>query len=375
MDTCITIIGAGVIGLAIAARLSTEYSEIVVVEKNKGFGKETSSRNSEVVHSGIYYPKGSLKARLCVEGRELLYDYCDKNEISYSKCGKLIVATNTEEEKQLPTILERSRNNGVTSGSHITSEEAKELEPNVKTLSALYFPESGIVDSHGLMKELEKEAGRNGVDMAYNNEVTALKKIDNGYQVTVKDADGNFTFSTRKVINSAGLGAYNISRLMGPDDPSYRNYFWKGEYWGVGNGKSKLVSRLIYPVPETNTTGLGIHATVDLNRGLKLGPNTVFLEDDRLDYTVDKSRKNQFYESAKQFLPFLEADDLHPDQAGIRPKLQKPGDPIKDFIIRNEADKGYPGFINLLGIESPGLTACLAIGNYVKHLIAKRKPV
>lgn len=369
MDTSITIIGAGVVGLAIAARLSYEYEGIVLVERNKGFGKETSSRNSEVIHSGIYYPEGSLKARLCVEGRQLLYDYCEQNEVPYSKCGKLIVATNREEEKQLSSILVRAKNNGVTSGKHITREEAETLEPNIKTLSALHFPESGIVDSHGLMKELEKEAGRNGVEMAYNNEVTALRKIKGGYEVTVKDAEGDFTFSTGNVINSAGLGACDISGLMGADDPSYQYHFWKGEYWGVGNGKGKLVSRLIYPVPETNTTGLGIHATVDLNRGLKLGPNAIYLGDDTLDYSVDKSRKTRFYESAKRFLPFLEPDDLHPDQAGIRPKLQKPGDPIRDFIIHNEADKGFPGFINLLGIESPGLTACLSIGDYVKQLI------
>lgn len=375
MDTEITIIGAGVVGLAIAARLSDTFEGVVVVEKNKGFGKETSSRNSEVVHSGIYYPQGSLKARLCVKGRQLLYDYCEKNEIPHSNCGKLIVATDEEEEKQLPSILERSKKNGVTSGKHITSEEAKELEPNIEVMSALYFPESGIVDSHGLMKELEKEAGRNGVDMAYNNEVAGLKKIDGGYEVTVKDADGDFTFSTCNVINAAGLGAYNISRLMGYDDPFYRLYYWKGEYWGVGNGKNKLVNRLIYPVPETNTTGLGIHATVDLNSGVRLGPNAIYLEDGRLEYSVDKSRKAQFYESAKRFLPFLEPDDLHPDQAGIRPKLQKPGDPIRDFIIRNEADKGYPGFINLVGIESPGLTACLAIGEYVKQLVKQPNTV
>lgn len=371
MDTDITIIGAGVVGLAVAARLSGDFGNIVVIEKNKGFGKETSSRNSEVIHSGIYYPRGSLKARLCVEGRQLLYDYCIKNEIPYSKCGKIIVATDREEEKQLPSILEGSKKNGVTSGKQITGEEVRELEPNVEAISALYYPESGIVDSHGLMKELEKEAGRNGVDMAYNNKVTGLRKIDGGYEVTVKDDEGDFTFSSRILINSAGLGAYEISRLMGIDDPYYRLYFWKGEYWGVGNGKGKLVSRLVYPVPETNTTGLGIHATVDLNRGLKLGPNTVYLVDNSEDYTVEHSRRDQFYESARRFLPFLEPDDLHPDQAGIRPKLQKPGDPVRDFIIRNETDKGYTNFINLVGIESPGLTACLAIGDYVKKLIEK----
>jgi L-2-hydroxyglutarate oxidase LhgO len=369
LDTEITIIGAGIVGLAIAAKLSREFEGLVVAEKNKKFGQETSSRNSEVIHSGIYYPHGSLKAKLCVQGREQLYAYCEKNEVPFRKCGKLIVATDEKEKQQLGSILERSRRNGVQSGRHITREEIKNLAPNVEAISALYFPESGIVDSHGLMKELEKEAGRNGVDLAYNNEVVALKKIKGGYEVTVKDDEGNFTFSSHKIINAAGLGAYRISNLIGTADPFYRTFYWKGEYWAVGNGKHKMVKKLIYPVPETNTTGLGIHATVDLNGGLKLGPNAVYLGDTHLDYTVDKKRKNDFYESASRFLPFIEPDDLHPDQAGIRPKLQKPGDPIRDFIIQEEREKGYPGFINLVGIESPGLTACLAIGDYVKQLI------
>jgi L-2-hydroxyglutarate oxidase LhgO len=369
LDTAITLIGAGVVGLAIAARLSREYDDIVVIEKNKAFGQETSSRNSEVVHSGIYYPEGSHKARLCIQGREMLYRYCESKEIPYRKCGKLIVATDKEEEQQLASILARSEKNGVQSGKWIPGEAAKELEPNVEAIAALHFPESGIVDSHALMKELEKEAGSNGVEMAYNNEVSSISKIEDGYEVTVKDNQGHFTFSTGIVINAAGLGAYDISCMLGVDHPHYRVYFWKGEYWGVGNGKHKMVNRLIYPVPEPNTTGLGIHATIDLNHGLKLGPNTIFLKNGELDYSVNPSGKQDFYESTKRFMPFLEPEDLHPDQAGIRPKLQKPGDPVRDFIIHHEKDCGFPNFINLLGIESPGLTACIAIGDYVYHMI------
>jgi L-2-hydroxyglutarate oxidase LhgO len=215
------------------------------------------------------------------------------------------------------------------------------------------------------MKNLQKDAQLNGAEIAYGTEVKSIQKMKGGYELTVLDEFGDFTFTTAQVINSAGLLAYQISQMAGIDDPLYQLYFWKGEYWAVGNGKNKYVNRLIYPVPETNTTGLGIHATVDLNRGLKLGPNAVYLDDQPLEYSVNPKRKHAFLESARRFLPFLEAEDLHPDQAGIRPKLQKPGDPVRDFIITNEKERGFPGFVNLIGIESPGLTSCLAIGKYV----------
>ncbi len=370
MDTNICIIGAGVVGLAIAARLSERYKGVYGVERHKKFGQETSSRNSEVIHSGIYYPEGSLKARLCVEGRRMLWEYCRENEILHNKCGKFIIATDEEEASHLPGILERAKKNGVEGASFASPEEVKEKEPYLNAFQTLYFSESGIVDSHGLMKNLEKDAHLNGAELAYGTEVKKLRKIEGGYEITVKDDYGDFTFTSQKLINAAGLGSWNISQMMGIDDPYYTLYFWKGEYWAVGNGKNKYVNRLIYPVPEQNATGLGIHATVDLNRGLKLGPNAVYQGDNPLEYSVDKSRKPDFYESAKRFLPFLELEDLHPDQAGIRPKLQKPGDPIRDFVICHEKERGYPGFINLIGIESPGLTSCLSIAKYVEQLLA-----
>jgi len=369
MDTKISIIGAGVVGLSIAAKLSEQNEGVCVLEKHKKFGQETSSRNSEVIHSGIYYPKGSLKAKLCITGRRMLYEYCRENEVLYNKCGKFIVATDEVEAGHLPGILNRAKENGVESGRIVEQDELKEKEPHIKAVKALYFPESGIVDSHGLMKNLEKDARLNGCDIAYNTEVTAINKIDGGYEITVKDDYGDFVFTTEIVVNAAGLGAFQISDMVGVNEPEYRLYFWKGEYWAIGNGKNKLVGRLIYPVPEQNVTGLGIHATIDLNSGVKLGPNAIYLADQPLEYSVDKSRKHSFFESASRFMPFLEMDDLHPDQAGIRPKLQKPGDPVRDFIIVNEKNKGLPNFINLVGIESPGFTASLAIGEYVRDIL------
>jgi len=368
LDTSILIIGAGVTGLAIACKLSQTRDGVFVVERNRKFGQETSSRNSEVVHSGIYYPKDSLKARLCVEGRRRLYQYCREKEVMHQQCGKYVVATNREECAELPSIRKRARANGVESGELIGRDRLQQHEPHVEGLKALYFGTSGIVDSHGLMKQLETDAVVNGVQMAYNNEVNRISRIEGGYEVEVIDASGKFSFTTGKVINAAGLGASEVCRMAGISDEQYRQHFWKGQYWAVGNGKHKLVHSLIYPVPQKALTGLGIHATIDMNGGLKLGPDAVYLGDRPLDYKVDPASGDEFMQAVKPFLPFLEREDLHPDQAGIRPKLQKPGEPVKDFIIREEKDRDLPGFVNLLGIESPGLTACLAIADYVEGL-------
>lgn len=363
------IIGAGVVGLAIARQLSKRHEGVFVLEKHRKFGQETSSRNSEVIHSGIYYPKGSLKARLCVQGRHMLYDYCRQKEILHRQCGKFIVATDREESLQLQSILDQARKNGVESGRILDRDELQQHEPHVEGCRALYFDTSGIVDSHGLMKQLETDAVLQGVEMAYESQVTAIQKIDGGYEVTVADASGQFHFTTEAVVNAAGLGAYEISSMLGMDDPFYRLYFWKGQYWAVGNGKHKLINSLIYPVPQAKLTGLGIHATIDLNGGVKLGPDAVYLDGGKPDYSVDPESGPGFYKAASRFLPFLEPDDLHPDQAGVRPKLQKPGDAVRDFIIQEESNRGFPNFINLVGIESPGLTACLAIGEMVGGLL------
>ena len=368
-DTNITIIGAGIIGLSIAAELSKTHNGVFVLEKFNKFGQETSSRNSEVIHSGIYYPTGSLKAKLCVQGREMLYDYCDKKEVQYSKCGKLIVATDDNEEKQLNGILKQSQQNGVTDGEMITKGKVKELEPHINAQSALYYPSTGIIDSHGLMKQLETDAILNGVEFAYNSEVVGIKKESNHYSITVKEGEGTYSFTTNKVINASGLHSDEIASLISLDFPEYKLHYWKGEYFGVGNGKHKLVNHLIYPVPNINTTGLGVHGTLDLNGALKLGPNTIYLPDREKDYSININHLKEFHQSASTFMPFLEEEDLHPDQSGIRPKLQKPGDPARDFIIKEETENGYPGFVNLIGMESPGLTASLSIAKLVGEMV------
>lgn len=370
LDSEVTIIGAGAVGLAIAAKLSGQYESVFVIERHRKFGQESSSRNSEVVHSGIYYPAGSLKARLCVDGREKLYRFCERHGIAYRKCGKLIVATDDSEAARLPGILRDAHANGVPDARMVNQAEIHRLEPHIHARKAVFFPSSGIVDSHSMMKQLETNAIVNGVHFVYHAEVLGLKRIAGGYEIVIKDADGEqFAFTSTVVINSAGLNASKIARSAGIDEDDYRVHYWKGEYFSVINGKHKLVNRLIYPLPERDITGLGIHTTVDLDGRLKLGPNTVYLEKGEEDYAVDPEHAVDFYRVAQKFLPFLEEQDLLPDQAGIRPKLQKPGDPVRDFLIREESERNLPGLVNLIGIESPGLTACLSIADYVAELL------
>ena len=371
-DINITIIGAGVVGLAIAAKLSEKYKDIFIIEKNISFGQETSSRNSEVVHSGIYYPKGTLKAKFCVEGRKMLYSLCEKENIPYNKCGKIIVATNDEEIKELYRLQEKAKVNNVDNISILSKEQLNELEPNVAGIKALFSPSTGIIDTHSLMKHFITKSVLNGVEFSYLSNVNSISKLKEhkGYEIKVNDPDGeNFSFTSGIVINSAGLEADIIAKMVGINDPDYKIYFCKGEYFSVNPPKNRMVSRLIYPVPLKNLTGLGVHATVDLGGGLKLGPNTIYLNRNEYDYKVDESHLIDFYNSAKKYLPFLEKHDLSPDQAGIRPKLQGPGQEYRDFIINEESDKGFPNLINLIGIESPGLTASMAIAKYVDKII------
>jgi len=369
-DVKITVIGAGVVGLAIAALLSENFKSIFVIEKHLKFGQETSCRNSEVVHSGIYYPKDSLKTKLCIEGRKMLYEFCEKYSVDYNKCGKLIVANSDLEDKKLDILMRNAKDNGVDEVEKLLKEEVELLEPNVRALTAIYSSETGIVDSYGFMKQLELNAINNEVQFIYGSEVNKIQKTDNGYKLTLIEHGGDsFDFSSEIVINASGLNSDKTSEMIGINDSSYNLHYWKGEYFSIGNGKNTLVNRLIYPVPNANILSLGVHATIDLGQGLKLGPNTVYLKDKKINYKVDPKHKIDFFNSAKQYFPFLELEDLRPDQAGIRPKLQGIGDAFRDFIIKEEKEKGYANFINLIGIESPGLTASLAIANYVKELI------
>lgn len=372
MDAQITIIGAGVIGLAIAQELSESIPGVFLVEKHPVFGQETSSRNSEVIHAGIYYDRGSLKARLCVEGNRLMYEYCRKYDVPFKNCGKLIVATTQDEAGVIEGIRETAAGNGV--GLIVCEKDRiKELEPNINALKALFSPTTGIVDTHRLMKQYETNAINNGGQIAYKSEVTGIRKIDGGYEISIKEADGGvYSFSSSVVINSAGLSSDIVSGMAGIKDENLRIWFCKGEYFRVNPPKNRLLNRLVYPVPHHNLEGIGIHVTVDMAGGVKLGPDVTYLESNVYDYKVDPQKESAFYNSARKFLPFLEPGDISPEMAGIRPKIQKKGDPQKDFYIKEESERGFPGFVNLVGMESPGLTSSLAIAKYVKSIAGNK---
>lgn len=373
-DVDITIIGAGVVGLAIAEKISGSNSNLFVIEKHSTFGQETSSRNSEVIHAGIYYPMGSLKAKLCVEGKKLLYDYCEKFDVPFKRCGKLIVATSEEEIQVIEGVRQTAIRNGVADLIELDRQEIAEMEPAIFALKALYSPSTGIIDSHSLMKQYETNTLNNGGQIVYGSEVTAIRHINSGYEITLHDSDGKmYSFTSRIVINSAGLESDIIAGKAGITDNSLKIIFCKGEYFRINPPKNRLLNRLIYPVPHPKLEHIGVHVTVDLAGGVKLGPDVKYLESNIYDYKLTPSKQEAFFLSAKKFLPFLEFDDIAPEMAGIRPKLQKPGEPLRDYYIREESERGYPGFINLIGMESPALTSSLAIARYVNKLVTEVK--
>ncbi|OGC25322.1 hypothetical protein A2291_02820 [candidate division WOR-1 bacterium RIFOXYB2_FULL_42_35] len=367
----ITIIGAGVVGLSLAATLSDDRKSVFVLEKHSAFGQETSSRNSEVIHAGIYYPPGSLKAKLCVEGNQLLYDLCQQYNIPCQKLGKLIVATNQTEVICLEAILAKAKKNGVRDLKIISAAEVKKLEPNVAGLAAIYSTSTGIIDSHALMKHFEIEAKAKGAEISYSCEVVGVQKIAFGYEVMVGNNGDEFSFFSEVVINSAGLESDTLASYVGleVEKLGYDLKYCKGDYFSVGHGKSKSIKHLVYPVPEVKGAGLGVHATLNLQGELRLGPDATYINSRDLNYDVDPNKATAFYESAKKILPFVELEDLRVDTSGIRPKLQGQGEGVRDFVIQDEKEQGLPGFINLIGIESPGLTASPAIAEYVRNLL------
>ncbi|MBI4431756.1 MAG: NAD(P)/FAD-dependent oxidoreductase [Candidatus Omnitrophica bacterium] len=369
VDICI--VGCGVIGLAVAAGISKPGRKVIALEKNAGFGEETSSRNSEVIHAGIYYPAGSLKARFCVEGRDQIYALSGKWGIPTKKLGKLIVATVKEEEPELEVLLKHGLANGVTDLRIISGKELKQLEPNVRGTAALYSPSTGILDSHRLMQFFLGQAQSKGADIVFNSPVRKIQKVGERYAVSVSSSESDsFTFSARAVVNAAGLKSHRMAESVGMDidKAGYRLKFCKGEYFRVrGGGSGQWVKRLIYPVP--NKISLGIHVTPDMEGNLRLGPSAHYLDEAGLDYEVDESACEAFAKDTQRFLPMLKSDQLVPDTAGIRPKLQGPKEPFRDFVVCEESGKGFPRFINLIGIDSPGLTSSPAIADEVKRLI------
>ncbi len=370
MDCDIIIIGAGVVGLSIARSISRLNSNIYVVEKNENTGMEISSRNSEVLHSGIYYPYDSLKAKLCVQGQKKIYEYCKQKSIPYKKTGKLVIISKEENLSELKKLKKNAKKNGVISNL-LSKNDIEKIEPNVNAANALQFLETGIIDSHAFMNSLKNDSISQGVEIALKNKVNKIKKIKKGYLLEMLDQNKNkYEVSSSVIINSSGLSSYHISQLAGIKKKRYELSFWKGDYFWVKQTSKNQVRSLIYPLPERNISGLGIHTTIDISGRMKLGPDSQYLgEQSVFNYEVDLEKKELFFQAAQKYLPSLKKDDLMPDQSGIRPKLQKPGGRFRDFVIRNETKYGYDNFINLIGIESPGLTSSLAIGEYVVDLI------
>ncbi len=367
MDADITIIGAGVIGLAVASELADGKSNVYVIERSASHGRGISSRNSEVIHAGIYYPKGSLKAGLCVEGRRLLYDLCRQYNIPHKRIGKLIIATTEDEMDQIDRLLDRAKSNGVTSVSPVDQKQIREMEPNIKAVGGLYSPDTGIISAHALMDYYLQMATANGAEIVCGTEVVGIAREAKGYRISTVNSRGEeFAFISERVVNAAGLHSDTIARMIGND---YVLRYCKGDYFTIANAKKGIVQRLVYPVPEKNHIGLGVHLTLDLGGRMKLGPDATYI--DRVeDYKVAPDKGDLFYESAVRFLPFIHREDIVPDMSGIRPKLQGPGEEVRDFVISED----QPGFINLVGIESPGLTAAPSIARRVKEMFGAIRP-
>jgi len=364
----IIIVGAGAVGLSIAAELSRIHKDVVIVECNPSFGQETSSRNSEVIHAGIYYPKDSLKLKTCLEGRALLYEFCARNNIPHKRTGKLIIAMDKNEVKDLEKLFLRGRENGVNDLTLISKTEIKRIEPDINAEAAIYSHSTGILDTHSFMKSLASSFEKNGGQIAYNTEVAGIAKTNSGYEVTVTDSQkDSFALNSNVVINCAGLNSDKVAAFVGLKKAEYRLKYCKGDYFRLSRSKEANIKHLIYPVPKEDRGGLGIHLTLDLTGSIRLGPDDEYVKE--IDYKIDPSKAKLFYESIKTFLPFVKLEDIFPDTSGVRPKLQGEGEGFRDFIIRHEYASGFPGFINLIGIESPGLTASLSIAKMVADIL------
>ena len=365
-DTDAVVIGAGVVGLACARALAARGDSVIVLERHERFGVETSSRNSEVVHAGIYYPTGSLKARLCVAGNRSLVAWCAAHDVPHRRLGKVIVATNADEEPKLGEILARARASGVTTLEEITPARVRALEPRVRASAALWSPDTGIVDSHTFMASLLADAEAHGASVAWRHTLRAVMPQDGGYELCARAEDGEeTTLTARWVVNAAGLEADRVAALAGLDAAAcgYELRYARGHYFRVAARAAQGITHLIYPTPVQ--AGLGIHVTLDLAGGVRLGPDVQWLEERVQDYDVPESLRGPFHAAVSRYLDGLAPEDLAPDLAGIRPKLQRPGEAFRDFVVAEESARGLPGWVNLIGIESPGLTCALELAGLV----------
>jgi len=358
------VIGAGVVGLAIARRLAMAGREVVVVERWETIGTETSSRNSEIIHAGIYYAKDSLKARFCVAGKHALYEFCASHGVHHERCGKFIVATSDDQMAELERLKGVAAGNGVPDLEWRTPAEVAELEPNVFCVGALISPSTGIIDSHSLMLAYQGDAEEAGAVFAFHAPVLGGRVADDGIVIDV-GGEEPATLEADIVVNAAGLSAQAISREIAgiPADTIPPIYYAKGNYFTLG-GRSPF-NRPIYPVP--GHASLGVHSTVDMGGQVKFGPDVEWIE--TIDYDVDPTRADVFYDVIRKYYPALEDGALQPGYCGIRTKLQAPGEPARDFVLQGPETHGIDGLVNLYGIESPGLTSSLAIADAVANLL------
>lgn len=353
----VIVIGAGVVGLAVARQFAQAGRDVIIIERAAHIGEGTSSRNSEVIHAGIYYPKDSLKARACVTGKSLLYRFCASHRVPHRNCGKLIVASNEGQLQELDSLRVRASDNGVDDLRLLSRRDTLMLEPALRTVGALLSPSTGIVDSHACMLAMQGDAEEAGAMIAFETAVTAIHAEDDG-PVIETDGLSPMTLQCRTLVNAAGLHAPLLAEAA--DDRRRHFSFAKGNYYTLA-GRSPF-SRLIYPVPEPG--GLGVHLTIDMAGEARFGPDVEWLtgtDPDRLPYAVDPGQASGFYAAIRQYWPDLKDGALQPGYSGIRPKLSGPGEPAADFRIEGPSQHGVPGLINMLGIESPGLTASLAL--------------
>jgi L-2-hydroxyglutarate oxidase LhgO len=357
------VIGAGVVGLAVARAFALAGREVVVLEREGAIGTGTSSRNSEVIHAGIYYPSGSLKAKLCVAGRTALYPWLERRGVAHRRCGKLIVATDPGQIAGLEKLHAQAKANGVADLRMIEAREARALEPRLSCVAALESPSTGIVDSHALMLALRGEAEDHGAAIAFHSPLTGGRLRESGIELDVGGAEP-MRLVARTVVNSAGLYAQDVARSLEGFPPGHipPTYYCKGNYFSLSG--SSPFARLVYPAPES--AGLGVHLTLDMAGQARFGPDVEWI--DRIDYDVDPGRSRVFYDAIRRYWPGLKDGSLQPAYCGIRPKIQPRTEPSRDFLIQGPSDHGVEGLVHLFGVESPGLTASLAIAD---HVLAK----
>ena len=351
------VIGAGVVGLAVARALAQAGREVVILEAEDAIGTHTSSRNSEVIHAGIYYPKGSLKARSCVAGKERLYEYCVGHGVPHRRSGKLIVAASEDQIGELESIQKKAHANGVTDVVWMTRAQAQALEPEVQCAAALYSPSTGIIDSHALMLAYLGDAEDRGAMLALKTHLIGAQVVPEGFVVHTSEMD----LRCRLLVNSAGLRAPSLAKSIEgyPAKLAPPEYYAKGNYYSLT--RKSPFSRLVYPVPEPG--GLGVHVTLDMAGQARFGPDVEWI--DRIDYAVDPRRAERFYAAIRRYWPGLPDGALAPGYSGVRPKTSGPGEPASDFEVQGPKAHGIPGLVHLFGIESPGLTSSLALAGLV----------